>query len=252
MPRQPTGNPTGRPPGSGRLGEVVRLTVRLPTELYGRLEAFAEGRGYTRGTPELSGCVRALLEHALVCPYKRQTHNIPSTAQDMIGQTESIPGADEDTIQQTTSITGTEQDTSRQTSTIPPLDVETHRQTTTLPVPGEKIIRQTKKSPAAPEPYTVEDIRQTVTSTPVPQAEAVQPLDTALPRGLGPGDELPPHIRAIADARAHYDKLTLTEFAQVLFDRNIYRAQAKDRTEVPVNRGTLQRWLDRARQAGCL
>jgi len=91
-----------------------------------------------------------------------------------------------------------------------------------------------------------------VPDTPVPQAEAVQSLDTALPRGLGPGDELPPHIRAIADARAHYDKLTLAELAQLLFDRGIYRTQAKDGTEVPVHRGTLQRWLDRARQAGCL
>jgi len=252
MPRQPTGNPTGRPPGSGRLGEVVRLTVRLPTELYGRLEAFAEGRGYTRGTPELSGCVRALLEHALVCPYKRQTHNIPGTTQNTTRQTASIPGADEDTIQQTTSIPGTDAKTTGQTTSIPRTEQDTSRQTTTLPGPGKKTIRQTKKSPAAPEPHTVEDIWQTATRTPEPQAAAVQPLDTALPRGLGPGDELPPHIRAIADARAHYDKLTLTEFAQVLFDRNIYRAQAKDRTEVPVNRGTLQRWLDRARQAGCL
>ena len=73
MPRKPTGRPTGRPPGSGTLGEVTRFTVRLPTPLYQKLQTFADGRAYTRGDPELSGCVRALLEHALTCPYKRQT-----------------------------------------------------------------------------------------------------------------------------------------------------------------------------------
>jgi len=135
-------------------------------------------------------------------------------------------------------------------------------------VPEEAVeeTRQTETSLDAPETQGEDTTRQTIilqvepeiglqehaTSTPVPQIDAVQPLDTALPRGLGPGDELPPHIRAIADARAHYDKLTLTEFAQLLFDRGIYRTQAKDGTEIPVHRGTLQRWLDRARQAGCL
>ena len=38
MPRQPTGRPVGRPKGSTKLGEHTRLTVRIPTELYARLE----------------------------------------------------------------------------------------------------------------------------------------------------------------------------------------------------------------------
>ena len=80
MPRKPTGRPTGRPVGSGRLGlgtqdPHTRLTVRIPPDLYTRLEAFAKGRSYSRGTPQLAGCVRTLLEHALACPYKRQTEN---------------------------------------------------------------------------------------------------------------------------------------------------------------------------------
>ena len=72
MPRQPSGKPRGRPTGTGTLGEQTRLTVRIPTELYHRLEAFAERRRYTRGTPQLSGCVRDALEHYLVCLQRQQ------------------------------------------------------------------------------------------------------------------------------------------------------------------------------------
>src|SRR5215470_10847819 len=75
MPRKPTGNPRGRPKGTGRLGEQTRLTVRIPQTLYTRLEAFAEGRSYTRGTPQLAVCVREALEHYLSGTYKRQTEN---------------------------------------------------------------------------------------------------------------------------------------------------------------------------------
>ena len=77
MPRRPTGKPRGRPPGTGTLGEQTRFTVRIPTELYQQLEAFAEGRSYTRGTPQLAGCVREALAHYLVCPHRRQTHSAP-------------------------------------------------------------------------------------------------------------------------------------------------------------------------------
>ena len=72
MPRKPTGKPLGRPTGTGRLGEQVRLTVRIPRELYAQLEVFADGRHSTRGTPPLSSCVRELLAHALACPQRRQ------------------------------------------------------------------------------------------------------------------------------------------------------------------------------------
>src|SRR6266849_8466340 len=73
MPRTPTGNPRGRPTGTGRLGEQTRFTVKIPRELYQRLEAFAEGRRSTHGTPQLAGCVRDALAHYLVCPQRRQT-----------------------------------------------------------------------------------------------------------------------------------------------------------------------------------
>lgn len=80
MPRTPTGNPRGRPVGSGTLGPQTRLTVRIPTDLFDRLEAYAEGRAYTRGAPQLAKCVREAIEHYLVCPDKRQTINVPETA----------------------------------------------------------------------------------------------------------------------------------------------------------------------------
>jgi hypothetical protein len=87
MPRKPTGNPRGRPIGSGTLGQQTRLTVRVPTDLYDRLEAYAEGRSYVRGTPQLARCVREALEHYLICPNKRQTRITPVPHIDTNGQT---------------------------------------------------------------------------------------------------------------------------------------------------------------------
>jgi hypothetical protein len=78
MGRKPTGNPRGRPAGSGNfLGEEQsRVSVRVPRELRDRLEAFAEGLHFTRGNPEFAGVVRAALEHYLVCPHRRVTQNV--------------------------------------------------------------------------------------------------------------------------------------------------------------------------------
>ena len=85
MPRQPTGRPVGRPKGSTKLGEHTRLTVRIPTALYDRLEAYADGRSFARGgSPQLPACVREALEHYLACPQKRQTQAraVPDTVTD--------------------------------------------------------------------------------------------------------------------------------------------------------------------------
>ena len=46
MSRHATGRPPGRPPGSGRLGKVKRVTVQLPEALYVRLEATAGRPSY--------------------------------------------------------------------------------------------------------------------------------------------------------------------------------------------------------------
>ena len=73
MSRHATGRPPGRPPGSGRLGKVKRVTVQLPEALYVRLDAYAEGRSVARGgSPQLPACVREAIEHYLSCPQKRQ------------------------------------------------------------------------------------------------------------------------------------------------------------------------------------
>jgi DNA-binding transcriptional ArsR family regulator len=78
MGRIPTGRPKGRPKGTGRLGETVtRLTVRIPDVLYHQVVAFASGRSFHRGDPQLSDCVRDALAHYLACPHKRLTSNSP-------------------------------------------------------------------------------------------------------------------------------------------------------------------------------
>jgi hypothetical protein len=59
-------------------------------------------------------------------------------------------------------------------------------------------------------------------------------------------------IVKIADARAEYDKLSEREFAQLLYDRKIYRHQAKDGSEVRIPHTTLRQWLKQAREAGVL
>jgi len=64
-----------------------------------------------------------------------------------------------------------------------------------------------------------------------------------------------PHatLQAIADTAAQYDKLSLAELSQLLFDRQIYRARdRKSGEEKPVNRGTLTKWLEQARRADLL
>lgn len=117
MPRKPTGNPRGRPKGSGHIGEdQVRFTVRIPGELYSRFVAFAEGRSFTRGAPQLAICVRDALAHYLACPHKRQTKNILLPHEDNNRQTEKSPEAE--SIPR-----GEAEDTHRQTRNVPALPV---------------------------------------------------------------------------------------------------------------------------------
>lgn len=88
MPRKPTGHPRGRPKGTGYLGEQKRLTVRIPQDLFRRLEDYAERRIYTRGTPQLAFCVREALEQYL--DGKRQTENTQDMPATISGQTVNI------------------------------------------------------------------------------------------------------------------------------------------------------------------
>jgi hypothetical protein len=76
----------------------------------------------------------------------------------------------------------------------------------------------------------------------------VSPATPARPQGI-PAQTL----QAIADTAAHYDKLSLTELSQLLYDRQIYRTRDRHTgEEKPVHRGTLKKWLDQARRAGVL
>jgi hypothetical protein len=97
-----------------------------------------------------------------------------------------------------------------------------------------------------------------VSVTPVPQDTPQEVRHAAgapqAGQATAPSPEtLPAHIQRIAETAMQYDKLTLADLSQLLFDRQIYRA--KDRqtgADKPVNRGTLQKWLEQARRAGVL
>jgi hypothetical protein len=148
----------------------------------------------------------------------------------------------------------------------PPPPLVTHETLT----PSEEVDQESAPTAELPVPEppshlaTVEEPEPMATSQPpmaVPQAPAA-------PRPEAPPDEAliaeTPSIRSqrglpreklqeIADTAAQYDKLSLLQLAQLLFDRGIYRARDRQTgAEKPVNRGTLQKWLEQAREAGLL
>jgi hypothetical protein len=84
-------------------------------------------------------------------------------------------------------------------------------------------------------------------AVPVPQAAA-----TPAPAAVETAPALSETIVKIAEARAQYDKLSEREFAQLLFDRGMYRHRAKDGSEVRIPHTTLRQWLKQARDAGAL
>jgi len=92
----------------------------------------------------------------------------------------------------------------------------------------------------------------------VPQGTPQQPHGTAEAPQPGPAtapslETLLEHIQRIAETAMQYDKLSLADLSQLLFDRQIYRAKdRKSGEDKPVNRGTLQKWLEQARRAGVL
>jgi len=64
--------------------------------------------------------------------------------------------------------------------------------------------------------------------------------------------DVPAHLRAIAGAYPQATHLSLDEFAEVLYERDIYRAIDKNGHERPVHRGTLKKMLDRCKKLGLL
>ena len=81
MPRLPPGHSRGGPTSRDRRTPAppgdegqTRVTVRLPTGLYDRLEAFAAGRHGHRGRPPLTQWVREAVEEYLDRQQQRQRH----------------------------------------------------------------------------------------------------------------------------------------------------------------------------------
>jgi hypothetical protein len=148
MPRKPTGRPRGRPPGSGQLDNPTRLTVWMHGETYARLEAYADGRHYHRGEPQLSACVRELLEHALACPYKNQTQNIPVMHGDNNRPIENVLAVAQNISERIETITAApENNYYEQIQTIPLVIENISEQIETVPLPAENIYRQTEIVP---------------------------------------------------------------------------------------------------------
>ena len=170
MPRRPTGRPTGRPKGSGLVlteAAQVRLTVRLERSLYDRLDAYAAGRTYHRGMPQLARCVREALVEYLERREKRQTESLPGPAGASTRQTESQTHMQGETSWQTGNGTELPRSTSRQTQNIPhaPGRVRVaRRQTQTVPAAGGTT-GQTQTALAPPE-VSGDDTRQTQTESP--------------------------------------------------------------------------------------
>ena len=152
MPRKPTGRPRGRQLGSGELGlgthdDHMRLTLRMPTELYTRLEAFAAGRHFHRGSVQLAACVRDAVEHYLTCPTKRQTAHVPGNGQYTTRQTSNGTQEAEDTIRQTSNSTEGHEENTGQTINVPTEDL----------VASEHNIWQTSNN-APPAPLNTRDV----------------------------------------------------------------------------------------------
>ena len=106
MPRKPTGNPRGRPKGTGELDAPQRITVWLSGDLYRQLEAYAEGRHFHRGTPVLASCVRELLVRAL----KNQTENVPLASKHNNEQILILPSTPEENNEQIENVPTTHKD----------------------------------------------------------------------------------------------------------------------------------------------
>jgi len=143
MPRKPTGRPPGRPLGSGHLDNPKRITVWLSGETYAKLEAYADGRHYHRGEPQLAVCMRELLVHALACPYKNQTQNIPILHGDSNRPIENVLAVAKNIYEQIETITAApENNYYEQIQTVPMVTENIYEQIENIPTTEENISEQ--------------------------------------------------------------------------------------------------------------
>jgi len=137
-----------------------------------------------------------------------------------------------------------------------------HRSTVLLQIldAGCAVLEQRLEAPIAeqgmmPPEETIATILKHTTLSPemtLSQEAAIAadaPLLTLAPHGA---KAVPAHLRAIADAYPQATHLSLDEFAEVLYERNLYRAMDKSGHERPVQRGTLKKMLDRCKKLGLL
>jgi hypothetical protein len=106
----------------------------------------------------------------------------------------------------------------------------------------------------APQPTTQPAIPLALEPAPktAPPFAMPQAAETPAPAAVKTAPALSADIVKIADARAQYNKLSEREFAQLLYDREIYRHRAKDGREVVIPHTTLRKWLKQAEAAGML
>jgi len=98
----------------------------------------------------------------------------------------------------------------------------------------------------------VEGVAEQVHVSGASEEAAIAP-EAAMPQPSPPSSKaIPAHLRAIAEAYPQATHLSLDEFAEVLYERNIYRAMDKTGHERPIHRGTLKKMLDRCKKLGLL
>ena len=120
---------------------------------------------------------------------------------------------------------------------------------------GLDVVEGVAEQGVIPPEVSIEPIPQHTTIPPeatrekIPALPLVAELVEPSPQ---PDKAVPAHLRAIAEAYSQATHLILDEFAEVLYERNLYRAMDKNGHERPVNRGTLKKMLDRCRKLGLL
>jgi hypothetical protein len=106
-------------------------------------------------------------------------------------------------------------------------------------------------APVSPEPRIL-DVESQPEAAPEHAATLAPASQPKAPEAPVQTAELSETIVKIAEARAQYDKLSERAFIQLLYDRGMYRHQAKDGSEVPLPHSTYRDWMQRAREAGLL
>ena len=125
------------------------------------------------------------------------------------------------------------------------------------PAPASPVNGQGAPAPQPPTqpaiPLALEPAPTTAPPVDVPQPAPARPRHGQRAAAMSARAIPLATLQAIAAAAAEYDKLSFAQLAQLLYERNIYRT--KDPVtgqEKPLNKGTLKKWIERARTAGLL